>query len=127
MPIRVPLQPYLRRRRPAKVETSVSPLTLVSASYESTVSVTLTFDRAIDVAGVDGAAITVADGSTGFRYAGTGGAIPLSANVVELLLEGVEEIPLGEITMTATAANGIVALDDDVAWAGVVELGLPFP
>jgi hypothetical protein len=119
------------RKRTAKpnlpAKPALAPLTLVSASYESTVSLTLTFNRAIDVSAIAGSAIVVDDGIIGFRYAGTGGATLLSATVLELLLEGVEELPFVGVHLSATSANGIVALGDGAPWAGATDVALPFP
>jgi hypothetical protein len=124
--------PKYRRRLvlkwpPAKASAGpVAPPVLVSATYNETISVTLTFDRAVSMAGLDPAAITIDDGTTGFRYGGTE-ANQSAANSVEILLNGLEEQPFTGVHLTATDANGIVAVEDDVAWAGVTELALPFP
>jgi hypothetical protein len=102
----------------------------VSAAYEEgdDNAVVLTFDRAIDIAGLDGAQITVNDGVyVGSVFAATGAATMLTPASVRIVLEPIGEAEIGAVTLTASAASGIVAVDDGGTWAGVTALGLPFP
>ena len=68
--------PYRPRRDlpgkpPATTPAPPAALTLVSATYDPAKSVELTFDRPIDVAGIDVTAILVDDGELmDFKYAG---------------------------------------------------------
>src|SRR5687767_13107278 len=77
----------VRRKPPAPAVA----LTLVSAELtfnaEDDAVLVLTFDRAIDVAGLDGSQITVDDaGGMGFAYAGTGvDSVPTPQSVVVAL------------------------------------------
>ena len=121
-----------RRKRRAVVSQPTPPpaaLVLVSAVYDSGIpKVRLTFDRAINLGGYDGTAVVVDDEADTFNaYQGTGGAFPIGANAVDIFLVD-PTVPTGPgTTLTATAANGIVAVDDGGAWAGCVSLTLPFP
>jgi hypothetical protein len=99
----------------------------VSAAYDPGAAVDLTFDRAIDIAGMDPASVVVSDGEYGFQYAGTEESELLSPTTLRVVLVGVGEWSEPGITMTASAANGIVAEGDGAAWAGATELGLPYP
>ena len=126
-----PLYPRKRRRQPkaARYVVPVAP-TLVSASLEGEgdVLVRLTFDRAVDVAGIVPAQVTVNDGGgTGLAYAGAGlDDTPSPEQLVLSLAETGPAAP-GATTLSASGATGIVAVDGGAAWAGVTELELPFP
>ena len=118
------------RRKPKQVASSSAPvaLNLVAATYEEVVSVSLTFDRPIDIAGLVGGQITVDDGAVaGILYAGTGVATLTGPQTVriELIEIGLSSGP--GTRLTASAASGIVAVDDGGTWGGVSELELPFP
>jgi hypothetical protein len=117
---------HRRKRREISSSAVETGLVLVSALYEPTASVTLTFDRPIDVADVNCSAITVDDGMFGFRFVAVEANL-LSATTVELVLNGIDELPFVGVKMNATASNGIVAAGDAAAWAGALELELPFP
>ena len=115
------------RRAPRVAPPPAAPLVLVSARYEEAAAVDLTFDRAIDVAGIDPAALLVWDGGYGFEYQGTDAAELLSPTTVRVILIGIAEWTGEGVTMSVAADNGIVAADDGGAWAGVTDLALPFP
>ena len=103
-------------------------LSLVAATYEEVVSVSLTFDRAIDIAALDGGQITVDDGAVaGILYAATGVATLTDPQTVriELVEIGLSSGP--GTRLTASAASGIAAVDDGGTWGGVADLELPFP
>jgi hypothetical protein len=101
---------------------------LVSASYDVGTSVRLTFDRAINIAGLNGLAFTVDDAAdSGNAYSGGGGGVMAGANAVDIFLVDPTPPSGAGTTLTATAANGIVAVDDGGVWAGVVGMALPFP
>jgi hypothetical protein len=103
-------------------------LTLVSATYDLGIpSVRLTFDRAISLAGFNGSAVVVDDAAdSGNQYQGTGGAFLVGPASVEIFLVDPAPASGTGTTLTVTAANGIVAMDDGGTWAGVAELALPF-
>jgi hypothetical protein len=127
----LPAPPVKYRKRPPRIRAAVvvppvGALVLVSATYEPSAAVYLTFGRAIDIADIDGSGITVDDGILGFRFAGTGGATLVSPTTVELVLIGVEELPFVGTTLNATGANGIVAAGDGASWAGCLDVTLPF-
>ena len=104
-------------------------LILESAVFDNdTVTVTLTFDRAIDIAGiVVGGDIIVNDAAvTGNLYEAYGATLA-APNIVSVNLQVVGE-PTGALTtLTASAATGIVAVDDGGTWAGTTNTELPFP
>jgi hypothetical protein len=107
-------------------------LTLTAGVFDSAVpKVTLTFDRAIDISGFDGAAIFVNDVSeTGLLYDGSGGAVLAGAEVVDVFLAEAGTPSGGGIRLTATAANGIVAAGSPGppgAWPGVTDFELSTP
>jgi len=104
-------------------------LILEAAAFDNdTVTVTLTFDRAIDIAGiVVGGDIIVNDAAvTGNLYEAYGATLA-APNIVSVNLQVVGE-PTGALTtLTASAATGIVAVDDGGTWAGTTNTELPFP
>jgi hypothetical protein len=90
--------------------------------------VTLTFDRAIDVAALDPSQVTLDDAAgAGWVYAGA--AIDSRPDPRTLVLNmAATDVPAtAENRLNATADTGIVAADDGAAWAGVAGVGLPFP
>lgn len=128
-PIKVP-----RRRPPRPKPPTQSPpvaaLVLTAASYNHDVEpvVILTFDRAIDIASLDGNQIVLQDGfDLGLKFKGTGAATLDAPGVLRIVLvdDGDADVPGTELT--ALAGNGIVAADGGGAWPGVSNLGLPFP
>lgn len=121
-----PARQRVRRKRKAPGTTSAG-LTLVAATYEPSSFVSLTFDRAVDIADINVAAITVDDGMSGFRFIGTGTAELTSPTTVYVILDGLEELPFEGIHLNVTNANGIVASESTEVWGGCEDLELPFP
>ena len=119
----------MRRKRGG--QTRVSPaLTLALATYQdlNPSELLLTFDRAIDLADFDGAAIVVNDAAiTGMRWQGTEDVGQPDDTTVRITLTATGPATPGPLTMSAGANNGIVAVDDGGQWAGVTNVGLPFP
>jgi hypothetical protein len=110
----------------------VVPLVLVTAEFDAGAvpapTVTLAFDRAIDIAGLVGGAITVDDGpGSGTRWEATLTATMLDPQTVRIDMLDVEPSASAAVLLDATAGNGIVAVDDGGTWGGVSELELPFP
>jgi hypothetical protein len=105
------------------------PLTLISAFYEDGTSrLLLEFDRPIDIAGYNGAAILVNDGAiNGVQYDGQGGITPTGPASVEIALVEVQVWSGPDVRLNATPISGIVAVDDGGTWPGVTNLLLPFP
>ena len=121
---------YPRKRKPrAKRRTVATPTApvLVSVTYEPTAAVTLTFNRAIDIAGINLTTILVADGPNGFLYEGAGTPVQGDPASVQIDLNGIEEITADDVKLTAWPTNGIVGAGDGLPWDGVVDLVLPFP
>jgi hypothetical protein len=120
------------RRIKPRAETQAPPpaaLTLVAAAYDNdSVTLTLTFDRAIDIAGIVGGDVIVNDADiTGNLYEATGPATLTSPTTVRIELNGVGEATGTGVRLSAGSANGIVAEDDGGTWAGVADVELPFP
>jgi hypothetical protein len=128
-----PLKAPVRRKRKGgagEAPPPVAPLVLVAAAYDGVgLTVTLTFDRAVDVGGWDGSQVVVADAVTNLaRYAATGTVTLLAPAVVRAGLAFVEAFadPFG-VFLDATADSGVVAQDDGGTWAGANGLELPWP
>ena len=105
------------------------PLALVSASFSPIKgggSLSLTFDRAVDVSGFSPASVTVDHIGLNLHYVATGIAFHLNALVIIAMASAGPTTHLSTV-LNADAANGIIAVDDGGAWPGVVDLGLPFP
>jgi hypothetical protein len=129
-----PLQPPRRRsrtkRRPAPPTPPAQELILESAdlTQEDPESLILTFDRAIDMAGYDGSAVIVNDGSyVGMVYSATGPVTMLSPTSVNIELVAISEDYGPGVTLNAPATTGIVAVDDGGTWGGATAVELPFP
>jgi hypothetical protein len=104
-------------------------LVLTQASYSPSPKVLwLYFDREIDVSAIDGEQIIVNDGDLRLsRMNASGGVLSQGPMVVSLQLVEIEPFDAGGIRLTATASNGIVAVDDGGVWPGVESLNLPYP
>ena len=121
--------PRFRGRRGRARLAPAALLTLVSAMYDHTApTLTLVFDRAVDIGGFSGSAITVEDAQENyFRYNGDGGAELLGPATVRITLIPFDDASGTGVRLDASALSGIVAADDEGAWAGVSGLALPFP
>ena len=100
----------------------------MSASYdENVLELTLEFDRPIAVGGFQGSAVIVRDGTANnTEYEGTAPATLIGPARVLIPLTAVGGAFGPEITLSASALSGIVAVDDGGTWAGVSDLVLPF-
>ena len=123
--------PRRRKRRatpPGPTPPPVGPPVLLAATYTEGVSVTLTFDRPVNIAGFAGDSLIVNDVvESGRGYDGTGGATLLSPAVVEVSLTDLGEAEGAGVTMSAASGAGIVAVDGGQLWAGGFEIPLPYP
>ncbi len=121
--------PIRQGRSPRKNLRSSPPsaaLTLVSAVTTEGPVLTMQFDRAIDIAAMEVSVIRMDDGVQGFRYVGGGTPILVDPVTVQVELDGVEEYTGPDVLLNVAAGNGIIAAGDGAAWAGVVDLVLPF-
>jgi hypothetical protein len=129
----VPSVPKFRKRyKPLKRKGAEAPpvaIVLASATYDiETESVILTFDRAVDASAYDPAAITVQDGEFAVGlFVGSGPATVVNPTTIQVFLEQIGSPTVSDVELSATAASGIVAVDDGAAWAGVTGLALPWP
>jgi hypothetical protein len=120
-----------RRNETAPIPPPPAPLALLGAVYSDeppAATLTLVFDRPINIAALVGTAIVVDDGAqTYLLYNATGGAELLDPTTVKLTLIAVDSPIGGSILLSATGLSGIVAADDGGTWLGVTNLPLPFP
>jgi hypothetical protein len=99
---------------------------LVSASFSG--PLVLTFDRAVSISGFVPFLVVVFDGDNGIEYGGTAEVSqPGGPETVEIAMIENGEYPGTGVILTVTSGAGITSLADGVAWAGVTNLGLPFP
>jgi hypothetical protein len=131
LPTIEPAKPPRRRRRRMKQSAAPAGLVLVEAIYDlagpMAPCVTLRFDRAIDSDGADPAVFLVNDGVEMHLLWRGYVVMPIDAAAVAIGLEPIGAAGGAEQTLTAGAGNGIVAVEDGGTWAGVEELGLPYP
>lgn len=128
----LPPVPFRRRRgrvKTAPVPPPGAPLMLVSADYnESDATLTLQFDRAVNIAALNGAAITVRDGSIDNAiYNGISAVSMIDPRTIYLTLVSVGPYNIPGVTLTVTAQSGIAAANDGGTWAGATNLAVPFP
>jgi len=103
-------------------------LVLVAAVYDQAVAIQLTFDRAIDVAGLVASQIIVDDGEfEGHRYQATGEVDLFNPETAYLYMQSIGPATGDETFLDAGPGTGIVALSNGGAWAGASHLLLPFP
>src|SRR4051794_23645965 len=126
-PTIIPAPPRkMRKRRQATAAPAA--LTLVAAEYSDREWVRLTFDRAIDIAAIDGSQIIVDDeAQSGDRFDGTGGATLMSPATVQVNLNRIDSASESGVHLIVSASSGIVASDDGGTWEGVSDLALPYP
>jgi hypothetical protein len=100
---------------------------LVSAVCDESPSLTLVFDRPVDVSAIDVALFRVDDAVLTSSYVGYAAPIVVSPTTVQILLNGIGDYDGPGVILTAAPGNGIVAAGGGPAWAGAVDLELPFP
>ena len=131
IPTFIPRKPIRYRQKAGGPKEQAAPvaLTLVSATYDvDTQSVTLTFDRAVNVAAFAPTAVTLQDGIyTGGSFVGSGPATVINPTTIQVFLEQIGSPTVSDVELSATASTGIVAADDGGTWAGVTNVVLPFP
>jgi hypothetical protein len=132
-PTKYPRRRHHRFKPRATTQSPSAALTLIAADFDAGAvpapTVTLAFDRAIDIAGLDASEITVDDGpgSGSIWQGGAGSATLIDPQTVRLPMSEVGPSGSTETTLTATAASGIRAADDGGTWAGATNVELPFP
>src|SRR5688500_3937898 len=118
-----PLYPRKRKPRPRGNQPAptppVGPLTLIACAYDPGAWIELTFDRPIDIAAIDGEAVTIGDGDSAIRFRGTEDVTLTGPSTVQIVVSGFDSWFEPGVTMTATGANKIVAVGDGAAWGGV--------
>ena len=131
MLIRVPPK---YRRKPLKPRvrppSQAGPPVLVAAEFdvEFTGLVRLTFDRAIDISAIAGGQILVDDPvTTTTLYNCSASATLVSPEIVQMEVVAQEVSSGSVVSLTASPSNGIKSAGDGSAWAGVIDLELPFP
>ncbi|HSV13218.1 MAG TPA: hypothetical protein VLI90_03100 [Tepidisphaeraceae bacterium] len=129
--MRIPssITPMKRRvRRKRRGAPAAAALTLVAASFDPVEeTVLLTFDRAIDVSGWVGSALTVNDPvSTVNLLGGTWIVEMMSAASVRVTLDTLGDASGSVVLLVVDAGNGVVAAGDGAAWAGTGGVALPF-
>jgi hypothetical protein len=122
------IKPIEFKRKPRKTPPAPRALSMISATYDASgPRVILTFDRAIDLTGIDVGQFRVFDGVTSFRnYYGSGVPTLDDPATIWLSLTELGATGAGSVTLTVLGENGIKAVDDGGKWEGVDELALPF-
>ena len=120
--------PRRRARRPADTAGPAAPALVAAGFDDVALTLTLTFDQAVDASAMVGNAVVVDDAAgTGTQYAAIEPAAAPSPTTVEVAMTEVQAATGAGVRLTAGAGNGIVAADGGAAWAGVSGLELPFP
>jgi hypothetical protein len=121
----------LRRRKPGAAAPTppAGPPVLTAATYDNdAATLTLVFDRAIDIAAYDGNQVKVDDDQfTGYRYLGTSGAALTAPTTVQITLERQDSAIGSGVHLLASSDSGIVSAGDGSEWEGASNLALPFP
>ena len=103
-------------------------LVAAELSVFGALTVRLTFDRAIDVSGIDAGQIIVQyPGGTGFEYVGEDVAGTPGPAIVDIAMVENGPAKTSQDVLSASADTGIVAVDDGGTWGGVSDAPLPFP
>jgi hypothetical protein len=123
-------KPRMHHKRRSAAPPSTATLVLVQAIYPVEGvggAIDLVFDREISIEGLDGTQIIVKDGVITGMINNVAFGERQDAQTVRLFLQGLEDYSVPNQLLDATGDSGIVAVDDGGTWAGVVELGLPWP
>jgi hypothetical protein len=130
----MPTPPLRKSHRAAKNPAMAAPpppplaLVLVSAMIDPDGPIRyLTFDRAVDLSGVDSAAFEVKDGDNDSDFIGVGAPGQNDPTQCNVPMESAGPYSGTGVTATVGPGNGIVAADDGGLWAGAVGLVLPWP
>jgi hypothetical protein len=128
----IPAPQFRRRRGRIKSEAQQTPaaLALVQAVYDSVNrTLRLRFNQTINIAGINTGVIFVYDGNTNHvQYDGTGGNPILNdPQTVTIILSELFSDSNPGVFLSANSGNGIVATGGGNAWAGAVNVTLPFP
>jgi hypothetical protein len=131
-PMMIPVIQFPRRRgrqkAPAQAAAPPGVLTLVSAAYNSdALFVDLHFDRAINIGGVDVTQFELDDQTFYVAHFVGSGKVLVNPTTLRISLEWAGDNEGADVTLTASALNGIVASGDGAMWAGVTDLVLPYP
>jgi hypothetical protein len=131
LPSFIPAKRRKRRKRKQAVQPVPAPpvgLTLVSAVYDNVaLTLTLGFDRAIDISGYNPEVMELDDGtfnSESYLVGKEPGLV--DAQTVQIDLEPLTSDSEPGVYLSAPDNTGIVAVDGSGEWAGVSELALPF-
>ena len=116
----------LKRKAPQTPPVPPVRLELVAGAWDVG-PLTLTFDRAIDIANILPAAFFVHDGVNGFHYEGLSVIDQPTPASVMLELSAVGEYEGTEVLLTVSGNNGIVAVNDGGAFSGFNDVVLPYP
>ena len=121
-----------RKRRPrirasvVSVPVGVEPVLVAGVFDAGATSLTLTFDRAIDIAGMVPYQITVLDGPGGLEWGATPSVTQIGPATVEIMMIELYAFESVGVVMNATNETGIVAAVGGASWAGCAGLALPF-
>src|SRR3954447_26254644 len=96
---------YARRKRATIVPAPPVALTLTAAEFGEKSWILLTFDRGIDIAGLDGSQIIVDDGGSNSRFAATGAAESKSPISVQIMLEQIGTTGESGVHLTASSVS----------------------
>jgi len=131
-PTIIPAKTRVRRKR--REAPPVSPpapvaLTLVSAAFNpDSPGIVLTFDRAINIDAIAPDQFQVNDDVfTGSLFVGDPDGAGVGGATLSLLMDVAGVASGGQVLLSVSAANGIVAVNDGGTWAGITNLSLPFP
>ncbi len=108
-----------RRRRRRAITIQHGPVLISAIADFNETSITLTFDRAIEMVSYDASAIVAYSATNQMKYVGNGSFDPPAGNVVKLFMGEIDEYHGDQNLLDATATTGIRAADDHVAWNGV--------
>jgi hypothetical protein len=99
---------------------------LLAGSFDAgTLTLSLTFDREIDVSGIVAGQIVVLDGNQAIEWGGTAEVWQESPASLNMILIENGEYPGSGVWLEAPTGAGIKSADG-VAWAGAVDVELPF-
>ena len=126
-----PVPPIARRHRPRPFRSSWKPFpnppTLTAASYVTATRIELTFDRAVDVAGLIPDAFIVFDGPSSIEYHGTGTPTQPTPMQLHLDLTALGPTGGGLVMLTVYDGSGVSAVDGGAPLVGFAALELPYP
>ncbi len=112
---------FYHKRQTLRQSAAQGPILVSAVADFSETSITLTFDRPIEMVSYDPSQIIASSALDQLYYQGNGTFDPPAGNTIKLYMGPTDEYTGDANLLNAGNASGIRAVEDDVAWVGVAD------